>query len=242
MDFERWKAWFAGAFAWVRTAWPGVLIAAATLVVPFLHYRSVYTTNKRFRVVDAEKGVYRSGCLTAAGFEDVIRRYRIKTVINLRDEEKDPKLPPNYSATYFSGPRELESELCKRLDARMIYIFAGHLGHEDRAKGRALGEYVRPVEIDQLLQVFDDPKNYPILIHCKAGLHRTGVVVALYRQEKNGWSKELALEELKANGFGEIGSTAANPYILDYILDYRPGVRNSATAPSKSVKIPGLTD
>jgi tyrosine-protein phosphatase SIW14 len=224
--------------AWLRTAWPGVAIALFLLVVPFLYYRHTYSTYKRFHVVDADKGVYRSGCLTAAGFEEVIQRYGIKTVLNLQDEAKDPELPATYAASWLPGERQKESEICKRNGAEMIYIFAGHLKLEEQIRART-GEYVRPVEIEQILEIFDNPKRYPILIHCKAGLHRTGVTVALYRQEMNGWSKELALQELRANGFGELGSTSANQYILDYILNYRPGIRRAPIAPNASAKSPG---
>jgi tyrosine-protein phosphatase SIW14 len=69
-----------------------------------------------------------------------------------------------------------------------------------------------------------------VLLHCKAGLHRTGVLVATYRLEYEGWTPAAALAELRANGFGEWASTAANDYILDYILAYRPGVRRQAVA------------
>jgi len=236
---SRWNHRLTAARIWLRSAWPGIGILVILLVVPFVHYRSVYNTYKRFRVVDADKGVYRSGCLTAAGFEDVIRRYGIKTVINLQDEAKNPELPASFASSFVSSEVEAESALCKRLGAEMVYIFAGHLGLEDQIKSRA-GQYVRPVEIDQLLELFDNSKKYPILIHCKAGLHRTGVTVALYRQEFNGWSKERALQELKANGFGELGSTAANQYILDYILNYRPGIRRPAIAATTSAKPAGV--
>ncbi|MFO0865721.1 MAG: tyrosine-protein phosphatase [Gemmataceae bacterium] len=228
----------AAVRAKIRAAWPGIAIGLFILVVPFLYYRHSYSTYKRFHVVDADKGVYRSGCLTAAGFEEMIQRYGIKTVLNLQDEAKDPELPETYAASWFPGKREKESEICKRNGAEMIYLFAGHLKLEEQIRSRS-GETVRPIEIEQLLEIFDNPKRYPILVHCKAGLHRTGVTVALYRQEMNGWSKELALQELKANGFGELGSTSANQYILDYILNYRPGIRRPPIEPNTSAKSPG---
>jgi protein tyrosine/serine phosphatase len=76
--------------------------------------------------------------------------------------------------------------------------------------------------IDQFLALMDDPSNHPVLLHCKAGLHRTGVLTAVYRMEYDGWDSAAALAELKANGFGDINATAANDYIQQYILNYRP--------------------
>jgi protein-tyrosine phosphatase len=89
----------------------------------------------------------------------------------------------------------------------------------------AAGTGGRPVLVDQFLKVMDDETNYPVLLHCKAGLHRTGLMTAVYRMEYEGRSRGEALEELKANGFGEFKATDANEYVKAYIFDYRPGVR-----------------
>ncbi len=42
----------------------------------------------------------------------------------------------------------------------------------------------------------------PLLVHCRHGSDRTGVVVAMYRIVFQGWSKEDALNELLNGGFG----------------------------------------
>jgi len=39
------------------------------------------------------------------------------------------------------------------------------------------------------------------LIHCTHGQDRTGLIVGIYRREFQGWSKEAAYAEMKANGF-----------------------------------------
>ena len=56
--------------------------------------------------------------------------------------------------------------------------------------------------VDEYLKMLDDESNYPILLHCKAGLHRTGRLTAIYRMEYQGWSQGEALRELRANGYG----------------------------------------
>ena len=83
----------------------------------------------------------------------------------------------------------------------------------------------RPRAIDEFLAVMDDERNYPVLFHCRAGLHRTGCLAAVYRMEYQGWSRDAAWRELRAHGFGEWVSTAANDYIRQYVLTYRPGLR-----------------
>jgi protein tyrosine/serine phosphatase len=43
----------------------------------------------------------------------------------------------------------------------------------------------------------------PVLIHCKHGLDRTGLVAAMYRIVVQGWSKQAALDEMEHGGFGD---------------------------------------
>ena len=42
----------------------------------------------------------------------------------------------------------------------------------------------------------------PILVHCRHGSDRTGVVVAMYRIVFQGWTREEALNELLNGGYG----------------------------------------
>jgi hypothetical protein len=164
-------------------------------------------------VVTAGK-LYRSGCMTAWGLESAIRTYRIRTVINLMEEAPDPALPLHY----FARQTEKESELCRRLGVRLVNILVDlvPLGQVGRS---------RPATIEQYLAVMDQPHHYPVLIHCKAGLHRTGVLCGIYRMEYEGWSRMQALAEIRANGFGKFTSTSANQYINQYILNYVPHLR-----------------
>ncbi|MBD1553527.1 tyrosine-protein phosphatase [Pseudomonas typographi] len=42
----------------------------------------------------------------------------------------------------------------------------------------------------------------PVLIHCKHGNNRTGIVAAMYRIVVEGWPREAALAEMQNGGFG----------------------------------------
>lgn len=42
----------------------------------------------------------------------------------------------------------------------------------------------------------------PVLIHCKHGQNRTGLIAAMYRVVYQGWSKQQALAEMRGGGFG----------------------------------------
>lgn len=41
----------------------------------------------------------------------------------------------------------------------------------------------------------------PVLVHCKHGADRTGVVIAMYRILYQGWSKTQAIDEMEQGGF-----------------------------------------
>ena len=43
----------------------------------------------------------------------------------------------------------------------------------------------------------------PVLMHCKHGSDRTGLIAAMYRVVVQGWSKEGALQEMTEGGFGD---------------------------------------
>ncbi len=188
----------------------GLALVAFMVYAPYLYYRYTLEHSKRLRPV-VEGQVYRSGCLTADGFRDFIRSHKIKTVINLWDESPDPVLHANR----FSSASIKESELCSELGVSFKFIFVEVLP-ENRAGKEPLKA------IDDFRRIMDDENSYPVLIHCKAGLHRTGVMSAIYRMEYDGWSRADAMRELRSHGFGHFIANATNPYIQQYVLNYQP--------------------
>lgn len=196
---------------WTLAAVIVVLIGVA----PYVYYRAGYTNYKRLRQVTP--GVlYRSGQMTVEGFRDAVKRYGIRTVVNLQNEYSDPEVWLS-----FSDRRTIrESELCRQLGVRYVHIAPDLID-------RQLVGVRRPEAIDQFLAVMDDPANHPVLVHCRAGLHRTGCLVAVYRMEYEGWSPDQAIAEMKAHGFGDYACTSANDYIIQYVLRYRPGLRQT---------------
>lgn len=59
-------------------------------------------------------------------------------------------------------------------------------------------------------------KRGPVLIHCKHGQNRTGLIAAMYRIIYQGWSKPQALAEMHEGGFGgEARLGDAQAYLLD---------------------------
>jgi len=193
----------------------GLLIACAIISVPIVRYRMVYQTEKRFREVSPGK-FYRCGQMSADAFTQKLEHHQIKLVINLQDENQDPLLPSGY----WDKPHIQESQVCANAGTKFVFLsFAGDKGLLPRNEATAEN---RPKVIDEFLKICDEPSNYPILIHCMAGLHRTGALTAIYRMEYEGWSVAEAMRELRANGFGDRKATQANDYIYEYLYQYKP--------------------
>lgn len=193
----------------------GSVIVLMLTVVPFFYYRWEYTHSKRLRVVTPVK-VYRSGQMTASGFEEAVDRYQIRTIINLQDEFPDPDI----ARDYFTRQTIKESELCRQLGVHYVFLGPDLISRKRIPKDR-------PQAIDRFLALMDDPATYPVLLHCRAGLHRTGVMVSVYRMEYEGWTREQVIAEMKIHGFGEWPCTTANDYITQYIDSFKPGIRNA---------------
>lgn len=188
----------------------GLAVAALIVVPPVIRHRVLYDHHKRLREVTAGK-FYRSGQLTAEGLRDAITRHSIKTVINVQDEYPDPTM----RQSFWDHSAVSEKALCEEMGVRYVHL-APDL-RSDRNDPEAV-----PLVVQPYLKLLDDPTVYPVLLHCRAGLHRTGVLTAVYRMEYEGWSHAAAFDELKANGFGDKACTCANDYVRQYVLNYRP--------------------
>jgi hypothetical protein len=200
-------------------------IACVIAVLPVVWFRAVYAHDKRLRVIEPGR-VYRSGQLTAAGFDEAVRRFGLRTIINLQDDYPDPDI----YRSFLNRDTVKESDLCAQLGVRFVCICPDLISRREVGVGH-------PAAIDEFRAIMDDPASYPVLLHCKAGLHRTGCLAAVYRMEYQGWTPSEAYHELKAHGFGDWVCTAANDYVAQYVLSYRPrtpravGVARGAPAP-----------
>lgn len=97
---------------------------------------------------------YRSAQLNPRHLRQVMRQYGIKTVINLQGEDHGDKARG-------------EQAICRELGADYRH-----------AKMSAV-RLPRPGELKRVINALDEAR-YPILIHCRAGADRSGLVSALY--------------------------------------------------------------
>ena len=75
----------------------------------------------------------------------------------------------------------------------------------------------RDRDIKRFLDLLEDPSTGTVYVHCKAGMHRTGVTGAIYRMEKYGWDYDKAYKEMRNYKFTSgIVHGALKTYVKDY--------------------------
>lgn len=52
-------------------------------------------------------------------------------------------------------------------------------------------------DLEYFMKLANDPNTGKFFVHCKAGIHRTGVAGAVYRYENYGWDYDKAYKEMK---------------------------------------------
>jgi protein tyrosine/serine phosphatase len=153
----------------------GVLVLVAVVAALAYERWKPSPLPRNFAVVEPER-LYRSAQPLGAQFEYLIKQYGIRTFLNLRNPDKDPQYVDDekYAAPY--GARVV------RLPISSVY----------------------PLDAQQLAtlrNVYDDPRNYPILVHCEEGHARSGVAVAIWRIEEQGWAPDRAVEDMIESGY-----------------------------------------
>ncbi|MBS1174492.1 MAG: hypothetical protein H6R05_623 [Burkholderiaceae bacterium] len=61
---------------------------------------------------------------------------------------------------------------------------------------------VKEADVVRFLKIVRNPTNQPVLLHCKHGADRTGMMTAIYRIVEQGWRKQDAIAEMTQGGFG----------------------------------------
>lgn len=147
-----------------RRRWPFVVALILAGILSLLWWVGVFGGN--VREVDPGR-LYRSAQLTDGTLAGTMERYGIRSVINLRGAQ--PRAPFYQS----------EMRVCKELGAQ----------HRDVA----LSAYALPppAELRKVLLAFDQLPR-PILLHCRGGSDRTGLVSALYEIVYEGRSVDEA--------------------------------------------------
>ncbi|WP_297507750.1 dual specificity protein phosphatase family protein [Flavobacterium sp.] len=130
--------------------------------------------NHNFKTITEGK-VYKSGVIPPDEIEAYVKKYHIKSIVDLRfpgtgDDVNNPEVPA-----------ELKAE--KLAVAKIPGVNYFNNGSDQVPNQKNL---------DYFYTIMDNPKNYPVLIHCYHGIGRAQLYAALYRMEYEGWSNEEA--------------------------------------------------
>ena len=122
---------------------------------------------------EVSPGIYRSAQPAKADFQD-LKALGIKTIMDLNNDE---------------NTLSMESKAAKKAGLNFIsHPMSGFWSPEE-------------AQVNSSLEILKDPNNLPILVHCKKGQDRTGLIVGLHRVYADGWTPEKAYTEMLDMGF-----------------------------------------
>ena len=132
---------------------------------------------KRFGVV-APGRLYRCGEITPTQLEQVANEHGIRTVLSLLN----PDVPESIA----------ERQAAERLGLCWVNVPLPGDGAS------------MPEEREIIKAVLFDTDAAPLLVHCAAGVNRTGLAIGMYRIHQQSWSVEQVLAEMREYGFEDL--------------------------------------
>jgi len=180
-----------------------VAVGAATIGV-FYYVKTLYP--RRFEEVVPGR-LYRGGQPTPAQLERIAREKGLKTLVNLRHEDR-----------WLNDPKCIfEREFAEKHGLKFV--------------GIALTLPPSDEQVRQALDILDDEENWPVLVHCSAGIERSGMIVAIYRIERQGWTSPRALDEMLSKGVPRTTERSGDPVkYVAYLRAYEPRFPKAPTA------------
>ncbi len=130
--------------------------------------------NHNFETISDGK-VYKSGVIPPDELESYVKKYKIKSIVDLRfpgtgDDVNNPE-----------DAAELEAE-------KIAIAKIGGVNYFNDGSDQV------PTKENLVLfyKIMDNPANYPVLIHCYHGVGRAELYSAVYRVEYENWDKDKA--------------------------------------------------
>ncbi len=163
--------------------------------------------------LDEEAGLLRSRQPSARALDRLVAEHGIRTVLSLNGEL-------DAQEWYFPGPDASAAERARGPRQLSLNERIAELGLEHVRIGMSASRAPREEELAEAFRVLLDPARAPVLVHCKGGADRTGVVCALYAMEFQAASREEADATMRKHMWASWDGTE----ILGAYLDlYQPG-------------------
>jgi protein tyrosine/serine phosphatase len=172
------------------------LVVCALLFIATSSAQQQDPTTEAHRVKDVPKfarvndRLYRGGQPVKDGIQQ-LAALGVNSIINLRDEDEN-------SST--------EADEAKSAGLRYFNVPFKRFG--------------RPTDeaVNRVLSLIDSKDNGIVFIHCHKGEDRTGMIIALYRINHDGWTDHEAIQEAKHFGM-KFWQAQMRDYISDYYRD-----------------------
>lgn len=151
-----------------------VLVVVLALFIFVGKYVYDMHINHNFETISENK-VYKSGVIPPAELPEYVKKYKIKSIIDLRfpgtgDDVNNPEIPTELTA---------EKEAIAKIPG-VSYFNNG----SDQVPTKK--------NLDYFFKIMDNPANYPVLIHCYHGVGRAEIYSAIYRIEYENWDNDKA--------------------------------------------------
>jgi len=180
--------------------WLVVVVVVALVGLGIKHGR-YHVFPKRFAVVEPGQ-VYRSGMVKPGPLSRVVQEYEIKTILTLLKFEED------------DSDQAAEEALAVREGISILRI---------PMPGDGCAEFDL---LEQAAAILADESHRPILVHCAAGIQRTGASLAVWRMKYQGWSLEQVLSEMREHGYDAEDNPELREHLKRFLgerLATRPG-------------------
>lgn len=176
-----------------KTKWL-FMILIAVLFLPASYFIYMEEQGNFHTITPSE--AYRSAQLDSDELRHYIRKFNIKSIINLRGKRTGLR--------WYQEELRISSQFnCRHFDLSIP---------ADKSPSRR--------QVKKLLQLFKTAPR-PVLLHCKAGADRAGLAAALWKTVVNGESKMQAGKQLSLRfGHFPIGPTSA---LDDFFKKWQPG-------------------
>jgi protein tyrosine/serine phosphatase len=162
-----------------------------------------YYKSRPYHFLVVKPGVlYRSGWMNSNQEGGVIRKYGIKTVVNLCIPTEDTYLEKNAG----------EQQVCRTNGIKLVNL--------------PLPGNTPPTreQITEWLALLGNNDNLPVLVHCAQGVTRTNAMVAIYRIEFLHEDNAKVLKEQPS--FGHDLNDPKRKDLWDFVLGYKPSRKN----------------
>ncbi|CCG52788.1 Protein of unknown function [Flavobacterium indicum GPTSA100-9 = DSM 17447] len=156
--------------------WKKIIIAIVVLAALIFGKSYVYDYKINHNLETITEGkVYKSGVIPPDELPDYIKKYNIKSVVDLRfpgtgDDVNNPEVPAELTA---------EKEAIAKIPG-VNYFNNG----SDQVPAKK--------NLDYFFKIMDNTDNYPVLIHCYHGVGRAEIYSAIYRIEYENWDRDKA--------------------------------------------------